>query len=217
MRLWSGLLLLITTVGAWLLLGELTGRDRLLQLAGAACVGLQPMATFISAGVSPDGALFAATSVVLWLGVRVLRHGPTRATVAGLLAATVVAALVKLAGLALVPAVVFVLISAARRSGSRPARATAAATVAVSAIAASGLLATGRLGRLETVDAGPGDIRTFGSYLWQFYLPPLPWQERFSGLGDLPLWHVWHKTSWGAFGWLEVEFPDALWCWPREP
>ncbi|HEX8052428.1 MAG TPA: DUF2142 domain-containing protein, partial [Thermoleophilaceae bacterium] len=107
MRLWSGALMLVTTLGAWLLVGELTGRDRLLQLAGASCVGLQPMATFVSAGVNPDAALFASSSLSLWLGVRVLRRGPTRASVAGLLAATALAALAKAAGLALPATLIF--------------------------------------------------------------------------------------------------------------
>ncbi|MDQ3936492.1 MAG: DUF2142 domain-containing protein, partial [Actinomycetota bacterium] len=104
MRLWSGLLMLVTTTGAWLLVGELTGRDRVLQLAGAACVGLQPMATFVSAGVNPDAALFATFSIALWLGVRVLRRGPSWGSVAALLAVVAAAALVKPAGMALLPA-----------------------------------------------------------------------------------------------------------------
>jgi 4-amino-4-deoxy-L-arabinose transferase-like glycosyltransferase len=212
MRLWSGALMLVTTAAAWLLIGELTGRDRLLQLAGSACVGLQPMAVFMSAGVNPDGALFAAAAVALWLGVRVLRRGPTRASVAGLLTAAALAGLVKVAGLALVPAVVFVLVCAARRRGGRSRRSVALALGAGAAIVTASLVATSRLARIETVDAGLGDIRTFASYLWQFYLPRLPWQEPFPDLGELPLWHVWHKTSWGAFGWLEVELPDAVYA-----
>jgi 4-amino-4-deoxy-L-arabinose transferase-like glycosyltransferase len=209
MRLWSGVLMLVTTLGAWLLVGELTGRDRLLQLAGAACVGLQPMATFVSAGVNPDAALFAASSVSLWLGVRILRRGPTRAAVAGLLAATALAAFAKAAGLALLPGVLLVLVVAARRRGVTARRWAPLAVGASAAVALAALLAQRELGRLVPHDGGLGDAKGFASYLWQFYLPKLPFQESFDGLGEWPLWHVWHKTSWGAFGQLEVEFPDA--------
>ena len=208
MRLWSGLLMLVTTLGAWLLVGELTGRDRLLQLTGAACVGFQPMMTFVSAGVNPDAALFAASSMALWLGVRVLHRGATRASVAGLVAAAGLAGLAKAAGLALLPGVLFVLVVALRRRvGPRTWVPLTAGAGAV--LAGASLLAQRGLGRKLPVDGLLGDLDAFVSYVWQFYLPKLPFQESFEGLGDWPLWHVWHKTSWAAFGQLEVELPDA--------
>ncbi len=209
MRLWSGVLMLITTLGAWLLIGELVGRDRLLQLAGAACVGLQPMATFISAGVNPDAALFAASSMALWLGVRVLRRGATRASVAGLLAAVAAAALAKTTGLALLPGAVYVLVVAARRKGGirRPWLPLALAAVAAAGASAAALQRD--LGTRFPVKGALGDLDAFASYLWQFYLPRAPFLEPYEGFDDLPLWHVWHKTSWAAFGQLEVQFPDA--------
>ena len=208
MRLWSGLLMLVTTLGTWLLVGELTGRDRLLQLAGAACVGLQPMMTFVSAGVNPDAALFAAASITLWLGVRVLHRGATRGSVAGLVAAAALAGLAKAAGLALLPGVLFVLVVALRRRVAAwtwvPLTAAAGA-----ALAGGSLLAQRGLGRRLPVDGLLGDLDAFASYAWQFYLPRLPFQEPFEQLGDWPLWHVWHKTSWAGFGQLEVELPEA--------
>lgn len=75
MRLWSGLLLLVTTAATWLLVGEVVPGDRRLQLAGAALVGFQPMATFMSASVNPDAMLFALWALVFWLGARALRRG----------------------------------------------------------------------------------------------------------------------------------------------
>ncbi|HEX8051992.1 MAG TPA: hypothetical protein VF517_03305, partial [Thermoleophilaceae bacterium] len=65
------------------------------------------------------------------------------------------------------------------------------------------------LGRRAPLDATLGDAGSFASYLWQFYLPKLSFQDQFPGLGERPLWNVWHKTSWGAFGQLEVTLPDA--------
>ena len=48
MRLWSVTLALVLTAGAWLLAGELFGRDRPSQLVAAAVTGLWPMASFLT-------------------------------------------------------------------------------------------------------------------------------------------------------------------------
>lgn len=209
MRLWSGLLMLVTAAGAWLLIGELV-RDRLLQLAGAACVGLQPMATFMSAAVNPDALLFASFSMGLWLAVRVARRGPSRGAVAGLLAAALVAALVKPAGLALVPAVVVVLAAAlARRPGVRRGPLVAGAAGLGAALIAAGVLAQEGLGSRTPVDLRLGALRGFGTYLWDFYLPRLPFQNDYGIPGDAG-WNLLGEQPWGAFGYLEVRFPVAV-------
>lgn len=209
MRLWSGLLMLVTTAGAWLLIGELTGRNRSLQLAGAACVGLQPMATFISAGVNPDALLFAAVSLALWLAVRLLRRGPTRGGVAALMAVTAVAVLSKAAGLALVPGVAFVLLVVARRYGRRARAAGAVALAGGLAVVAGGLALDRTIGERASLDVGLDELRGFLSYLWQFYLPRLPFQHDYEPLlADTP-WFTWGESSWAAFGSLEVQFPGA--------
>jgi len=212
MRLWSGMLMLVTTLGAWLLIGELTRRDRVLQLAGAGCVGLQPMSVFMSAQVSPDAAVLAAWSMALWLGVRVIRRGPTRGHVAGLVVIATVVPFVKVAGLGLVPAIAVALVIGARRSGHRAGRVAPLAAIGCALLAVGSITAARGVGRLGTVGADLGDVRAFASYLWQFYLPPLSFQQSFEGLGELPLWHVSLKTSWGAFGSLEVRFPEALYA-----
>src|SRR5579862_511243 len=61
-RLWAirvmgVLLLMLTALGAWLLAGEVLGRQRIAQLACASAAALLPMATFISAVVTPDAML----------------------------------------------------------------------------------------------------------------------------------------------------------------
>jgi Predicted membrane protein (DUF2142) len=45
-------------------------------------------------------------------------------------------------------------------------------------------------------------------YLWQFYLPKLPFQGNVPAIPKLPVYDIWIKTGWAAFGWLEVRFPD---------
>ncbi len=56
------------------------------------------------------------------------------------------------------------------------------------------------------------DAAEFGSYLWQYYLPRLPFQTVYPGL-EAPrprLYDVWLKESVGAFGWLEVRWPPNV-------
>ncbi|MEA2398065.1 MAG: hypothetical protein QOK25_1621 [Thermoleophilaceae bacterium] len=210
MRLWSALLILVTTTGAWLLAGELLGGDRTLQLVAASCVGLQPMVTFMSGGVNPDSGAFALASLVLWLGVRVLRRGPSRWSVAGLLATLLAAGLVKTAMLALVPAVAVALLVSFRRSqqasgaGSRRTLVWAAGLCGLGV--AGGLIASRHA--LQNFPSN-GGIRGFASYLWQFYLPPLPFQTELPQLASSGVYETWLRGSWGWFGWLEVRFPNA--------
>ena len=74
MRIAGVLLLALTTLGAWLLAGEVFGRRRLPQLACAAVAGLMPMVTFMSTAVNPDALLITLWTLDLWLGARVINH-----------------------------------------------------------------------------------------------------------------------------------------------
>jgi 4-amino-4-deoxy-L-arabinose transferase-like glycosyltransferase len=210
MRLWSALLILVTTTGAWLLAGELLGRDRTLQLVAASCVGLQPMVTFMSGGVNPDSGAFALASLVLWLSVRVLRRGPSRWSVAGLLAALFAAGLVKTAMLALVPAVAVALLVSfhrARRTTGTGVRRTLMWSAGLCGLAVAGGLIASRHA-LQNFPSN-GGIRDFAGYVWQYYLPRLPFETEIPQLAGSGVYDTWLRGSWGSFGWLDVRFPDA--------
>jgi hypothetical protein len=62
-------------------------------------------------------------------------------------------------------------------------------------------------GTVAATGAGkPASPREFASYLWQFYLPRLPFMtEQQAGL---PLYNVWFKGLIGRFGWLDTTFPE---------
>jgi len=222
MRLWSGLLLLVTTAATWLLVGEVVPGDRRLQLAGAALVGFQPMATFLSASVNPDAMLFALWALVFWLGARALRRGLSPGLAAALFGATGLAVLVKATSYALVPAVLLVLAVALRRA--YPARRRAAALAAIAALTLAipigGWLVAARaldrpvVNQAAATELGAEgvDLRQFGSYVWQYYLPKLPFQMAFPAASSIPAYDVWLKTGWAAFGWLEVRFPEWVYA-----
>ena len=110
MRVWSVLALAAFALSAWLLAGELVGRDRVLQLVAGAVAGLLPMATFVSSGVTPDALLLPLWGFATWLGVRGLRRGfsPAGAVVMVALAGAAIA--IKAAALALLPGVAWALV-----------------------------------------------------------------------------------------------------------
>ena len=218
MRLFSGLLMLVTAVAGWLVVGEFVGDARLLQLAGASVVALQPMTTFISSGVNPDAAFDALIGLVIWLSVRTLLRGLAWRRAAALVAVMVAAALVKGTALLFLPAVAFALLVPvwrARRELLRSAIVRRAALVAGGcALVAAVALFASRGGGGQVDHAYPKSIaeaREFVSYLLRFWLPHKPpFTRDFPVLRTFPPYSVYIKTSWAAFGWLETRFPEAV-------
>lgn len=218
-RLASVLWLLVTVLGAWLLAGEVFGRDRLLQLLAASIAGLLPMVTFISAQVGPDGMLYALWTLALWLGVRVIKRGATVPAAVGLFAVVGVAIVVKTTSYALVPAALLALAVGLWRVRDDRRQLLRAALAAATAIAVPVMTwvvyarVTHRAAAAQISDAaGPGtggSVRELMSYLWQYYLPRLPFMNDLTDSG-LPAYQVLFKQAWGAFGWLEVRFPEWL-------
>ncbi len=214
MRVWSMLLLGVAVIATWLLAGELTGANRLAQLAASAFVGLQPGATAISAGINPDGAMIAAWAVVMWLGVRLVRRGLSAGGVAALVVATLAALLIKATSFALLPAVAVALAVSARRAfrGRRPSPAAIAALVALVGAAAVAVVVSGAADRLAANDQSGGQLSVHGflSYMWQAYLPNLPFQTPVQHLAPFWGYDVWVKSGWGNFGWAELLLPPAV-------
>ncbi len=224
MRLISVLWLLGTVVAAWLLAGELLGRRRLLQTAVAGFTGLAPMLLFVSSSVTPDAALFATWGFVLWLGTVILKRGITARRALALCVALGLAIVVKATSYALVPPVLLVLlVGVLRARGTEPATRRGLARIVGASVL--GLLVTAGawliLSRVLGVDAlaqgadvasssGDTPLQAFPSYVWQFYLPRLPFMEPAPGIHDWPVWEFFIKGTWGAFGWLEVRFPNWL-------
>jgi 4-amino-4-deoxy-L-arabinose transferase-like glycosyltransferase len=219
MRLGSLLWLLVTVVGAWLLAGEVFRRDRTLQLVAAAVAGLFPMVTFVSSSVTPDAMLYALWTLALLLGARILTRGLVLRDALALGGVVALAMLTKRPSYALLPGVAFVIgvgLWRLRDRGRRRLAALAAGPALAVAVSVVGVIAVARaLDRSPTkaIGAGPGDDLKFSglaNYLWQYYLPKLPFQEPIAQLPSLPVYDVWLKTGWAAFGWLEVRFPDPV-------
>jgi 4-amino-4-deoxy-L-arabinose transferase-like glycosyltransferase len=225
MRIWSMLLLLAAVVGTWLLAGELFGRSRPLQLGAAAVVGLQPMATFMSTSVNPDGMLLALWAIGLWLGVRILRRGITWQQALALSAVAAAAALTKANGYLLVAAagaVVAYSLWRMRGQGARRLARVATVSLVVVALPVGAWLAytrakdrpavneiTSQTGaQVSVFDFSPS---YFASYLWQFYLPKLSSQAALpGGISKDYGYDIWFGTGWGVFGWKDTRLPPNV-------
>jgi hypothetical protein len=225
-RLMSALWLPVTVLATWLLAGELLGRRRLLQTTAAALPALLPMVGFISASSSPDGMLYAVWTLALWAGVRCIRHGVPLREGLVFFALVALACTIKATSFALLPAAAFigVLIIAQRRPRRLPrgvALGTAVAIPLVLIVAvwllvsnASDAPGAAQISQSTKSLTSGTNWRELASYLWQYYLPRVPGQQDFSIpaiQGGFPLLRVWIVGTWGAFGWLEVQFP--LWVY----
>jgi 4-amino-4-deoxy-L-arabinose transferase-like glycosyltransferase len=218
MRLAGVAWLLLTVLGTWLLAGEIFGRRRDLQLAAAAVPALAPMVTFISASVSPDGMLYATWTLTFWLAVRMLRRGFTPARAVALLAMVGIGCTVKATSYALIPGALMATVVAAWRTRPGVPAAARAAGIAVAALAVSAgpwfvvarhlhRQAVSQVTGATSVSVATGtNWREFGSYVWQFYLPRLPFLQEFRTTGRMAVYRVFFQGVWGRFGWLEVAF-----------
>ena len=224
MRLVSVLLTGLTVLCVFYFLREVLPSTPVAWPIGAVAVALQPLFGYIGAGVNADAALFAASAAAFWAMAVVLRRGLTLRRGMALGAVIAAGLLTKPLFLGLVPAALLALaVGAVRLDASWGRRAAlAAATVAV---AFTPVVAYSVVGDALSdhpyfpngvvagsgAAAGPGEpeglagLRKEGSYIWQLFLPRLPFMEDHFP-GTLPLRSVWFDGFVGYFGWLDYGF-----------
>jgi 4-amino-4-deoxy-L-arabinose transferase-like glycosyltransferase len=217
-RLEGVVFLLATALGAWLLAGETFGRRRVTQLVVAATTALLPMVAFMSTSVNPDGLIITEWTFALWLAARIVNRGAQLRDVAWTCALLGASILTKDNSYALLPPIALAVAIGVRRrpSGSRlrmlPRLCGAAlltivpvgAWLAISrSVGGTAISQVGTAGR-------PFNIRQFLSYLWQFYLPRLPFMRSFRLVRGIPAVTVWVDEGAGNFGWLSVPLPDWM-------
>jgi len=220
MRLWTALMAGALAAFVLLFLREaLPGRPGL-ALAGALAVSLHPMVGFLGGGVNPDLLLDALGACLLWLLCRGFRRGLTPGLGIAIGAVTAAGLLTKPAMLGLVPGILAGLALIAWRSeeSRRPALVAAGSAVAVALVAwlgwqwAEGELfdrSTSATSGYTSTDTRVRDVSLpdLASYLWQFWLPRLPFMtEQFGSYPDYPLWETYFKGFVGRFGWFQYGF-----------
>ena len=222
-RLLGVIWLLVTVSAVWLLISEVLGDNRLLQLAGAAVAALSPMVAFISASVAPESMLYAAWAVALWLGVRLLKRGLTLPRVVAFCAVVGLACVVKATSYALLPgALAVILVAVSRQPPVDPPAIPAAPghrrrvdpadhrrLVHRGEIVRPHRDGAARRHRLERrASTCANCCPTSGSSICR--APRSRRTTSVNPLYTLPLYDIWLKGTWGSYGWLEVQFPDGV-------
>jgi hypothetical protein len=220
MRVLSALLGALTVLFTFLLARELAPGRLWLGVVAALLVAYEPMYGFISGVVNNDVGVNAGAAALELLLIRMLRRGITIPTGAVMGVLLIALPLVKGTALSLYPVAVLVLIAVLWR---HHARRDAGAWIALALGAILMGVASGALGGLHmssapagssvvganatAVGGALGDIPGFLSYLWQVFLPRLPFMgQHFSG-SVYPAWSIFVVRGWAAFGSYTVAFP----------
>lgn len=219
MRLLSVVLAGLTTGFVFFFLRELLPATPWVWPAGALVIAVQPLFGFVSGGVNNDAGIIAAGAAILWLVARAFRRGLDEATAIGIGAALGLGLLMKATLVGLVPGLLLSLAVLYTRGSGERARllslaALAAATAAVPVIGYVVLnetvwdrpLWSGVPGTDAATGGRPAQLREFLSYVWQFYLPRLPFMVELQS--GLPVFNVWFKGLIGRYGWLDTTFPE---------
>lgn len=221
MRLLSALLAGATVLFTFLFLRELLPRSPWAWTVGALVTAFQPVLGFLAGGVNNDNLTFAASAALFYGIARAFRRGLGLSEGAIIGSAVAVGALTKGSIVALLPGVAFALAALLWRSPSAARRrALLAAGVAVAAAAlpwaAWGVYARIFVGANPAPAAGLASgsatagldvLREQLSYMWQAYLPRLPFMA--DQFPYYPPWEVYFKGFIGRFGWFEYGFPDV--------
>ncbi|MDQ6750189.1 MAG: DUF2142 domain-containing protein [Actinomycetota bacterium] len=217
MRLFSALLAALTVAFTFLFLRELLPGTRWAWTMGALAVAFQPLFAFMGGGVNNDNLTYTLGAALVYLLARAFRRGLSPRLGAALGAVAIAGMLTKSTFLGMVPgAALGVVLAAWRAAPAQRRRAmrgalTAGGVVALPAAAwvVANEVVFGRSAATLTsglfAQGSKGSIGGNLSYLWQYFLPRLPFMsDRF---GSYPFWEVYLQGFVGRFGWFLIGFP----------
>jgi 4-amino-4-deoxy-L-arabinose transferase-like glycosyltransferase len=244
MRLLSVLMAAVTALATFLFVREALPSTPWAWTAGGLVAAFQPLFGFISSGVQNDAMLYMSSALLFLALARAFRHGLTPRRGAAIGAAASLGLLSKLTFIGLIPGALLAVALLAWRGRDAHDRRTVqkGAVVATAIVATVGLLyiganvalfdrpalpgaigTTGSSSAAAPTDAAPGDaapaeqsggMRERVAYIWQLYLPRLPFMsEQFPGANPMP--NLWLHGWIGRFGWLDASWPDAVYRWGR--
>lgn len=221
MRLLSALLAGATVLFTFLFLREALPAIPETWTVGALGVAFLPMFAFMSGGMNSDALLYAASAAFLYLLARGFRRGLTARLAVATGAAIGVGLMTKFNFLGLLPGAAVALVAMAARQERGLRLRTLRLPALALAVGLAPLLLEMALNAAvwdrPTVGAAASNYRTSelslslsgaASYLWQFYLVPLPGMTRH--LGDWPFHELWVSGFVGRFGWLDTPFRPVV-------
>jgi 4-amino-4-deoxy-L-arabinose transferase-like glycosyltransferase len=220
MRLLSALLAGFTALFAFLFLREALPKLSWAWTVGGLGIALAPLLGFASSTVNPDSLLFAVSAAIFYCLARAFRRGLTQRSALVLGGLIAVGLLTKLNFIGLAPGAIFGLVllthREARTASSRAYRRLLAPAVAIAAgpVVLYGLinvfsnhLTFGSVsGGAPGLTAGSRSILGALNYIWQFYLPRLPFTHNdFNGIFTTR--QIWFRNVIGLYGWGDTTFP----------
>jgi hypothetical protein len=220
MRLMSALMAAFTALFVFLFLREALSGVRWAWTVGGLGAAVAPLLGFISGAVNPDAMLSAVSAALFYCLARAFRRGLTRwrAMLIGVVIAVGFMTKLNFAGLA--PGALLGLILLARREARTSGREVYYRSLAPALLIAlsPGILyalvniASGHP-TLGIVSSGIGGLINGGksisqelSYMWQLYLPRLPWMHDYFG-EIFTTRQLWFNGLVGLYGWLDTVFP----------
>lgn len=221
MRLLSALMAGVTALFAFLFVREALPALPWAWTVGGIGVALAPLLGFASSTVNPDALLLSISAALFYCLARGFRRGLTQRLAIAIGALCAAGFLTKLNFLGLAPGVALALIVLARResraSGPRVyLRLLAPALlIALGPAVLYGLIDALSHNRTSGVVSGgvagvAGEHKSILgalSYIWQFYLPRLPWMR--NDFGELfPTRQIWFRNVVGIYGWGDTPFPN---------
>jgi hypothetical protein len=184
------------------------------RTVAAAAVAVQPMAAFMSGVVNPDTMLATIWAAFIVVALRLILRGFTAWRVAGVILLAIASVLTHGRGLPLLPVSVIALGLAWWRHRPAISRrwAWVGAAVLVVGVAVAVKLVSARGGAYGgEINLGRNfSLREFASFVWQFYLPKLPFMDVRVGpnYGYRQLFIERYLA--GSFGSLEVQFAGRI-------
>jgi hypothetical protein len=201
----------------WLIASELF-RGVWARTLATSVFALHPKLAMNAAVINPDTFLMLVWTVFIFVGLRIIRHGPSvkRLLAAGTLAMASI--LTHGRGLAIVPALLVLLgIACVRwRPPAKQALRGAAISlgITVAGLALAGVFTSGVSGEgaayggtIGLVEDQSFNIRQFLSYVWQFYLPRLEFMQPSIGVPWYGFREVYIQSFYSQFASLEIEYP----------
>jgi 4-amino-4-deoxy-L-arabinose transferase-like glycosyltransferase len=220
MRLLSALIGALAVLFAFLLVRELAPGRPWLAVLAALLVAYEPMYGFISGAVNNDVGVNAGAAALAFLLLRMARRGVTLPWGLATGALLIALPIVKATAFSLYPVAGLALLVAVWRHHRGRADVLGWVGLAAGAlvvqelqvhlsgtfhpVASSSTSATVATGVVSLAREHP---LGFLAYLWELFLPRLPFMApHFVGVGN-PAFTIFVKRGWGAFGWYDVLFP----------
>ena len=201
----------------WLIAAELF-RPVWARTLATAIFALHPKLAMLGALINPDTLLVLIWTVFIYVGVRIVRHGPTLRRLIAAGTAVAASLLTHGRGLAILPALL-VLLGIAYLRWRPPLRQTlqtivvglgiAVAGLAVAGVFTSGISGEGAAygGVIGWAEGQDFNLRQFVSYVWQFYFPKLDFMQPALGVPGYGFDDVYIQSFYSDFAWLEIAYP----------